>query len=340
MIKIGFTYDLKSDYLKAGFSEEQAAEFDAPETIEGITNALKLLGFDVDPIGNVRQLSDMLHQGKRWDIVFNISEGSNGLSREAQVPALLDVYHIPYVFSDALTLSLALHKGYCKHVVRDSGIPTAPFFVVNNADDINDINLPYPLFVKPVAQGSSKGVAEDSRVVDFASLECSVLKRLELFNEPVLVETYLSGKEYTVGIIGNGAEARVLGMMEVSFKQGADEAFYSFAHKAEYEKMVEYKQVPDHIEQKCSKTALAAWKALGCRDGGRVDVRFDDNEIAHFIEVNPLAGLNPIHSDLPILARMKGISYLQLIAMIMQTALKRMAINDHAIANTINSLLR
>jgi D-alanine-D-alanine ligase len=323
-IRVGFTYDLKDDYLAMGFTPEQAAEFDNPETIDGIYNALTDLGFTVVKIGNAKSLINRLVSGDRWDIVFNICEGIQGIGREAQVPAILDIYSIPYVFSDVLVLSLTLHKGLTKQIIRDCGIPTAPFFVVNQPDDLRGHDLNYPLFVKPVAEGTGKGIAADSKVHNEEELERVGKDRLERFGQSLLVEEFLPGREFTVGITGTGIEARVIGMMEVVYKANESSGIYSYMNKAHYEKFIEYDLPDADAADKCAKVALDAWKALGCRDGGRVDLRMDAVGIPHFIEVNPLAGLNPVHSDLPILARKYNISYLQLIQMIMQSALERL----------------
>ncbi|MFN2395160.1 MAG: hypothetical protein ABR597_05680 [Bacteroidales bacterium] len=323
-ISVGFTYDLKDDYLAAGFTHEQAAEFDNPETIDGIFNTLTDLGYKVDKIGNVNSLIKRLVQGDRWDIVFNICEGMKGIGREAQVPAILDVYDIPYVFSDVLVLSLTLHKGLTKQIIRDCGIPTAAFFVADNPDDLKTHKLKYPLFVKPVAEGTGKGIAPDSKIENKDELFRVGKDRLERYGQSLLVEEFLPGREFTVGITGTGKEARVIGMMEVIYKANEPSGIYSYLNKAHYEKFIEY-ILPDAIAaESCAKVALDAWKALGCRDGGRVDLRMDNAGVPHFIEVNPLAGLNPVHSDLPILARKYGISYHELIKMIMQSATCRL----------------
>ena len=142
-MKIGMTYDLREDYLTKGFSEEETAEFDRPDTIEAIEGALRSLGYQTDRIGNIQDLTRRLAFGDRWDLVFNIAEGLNGYGREAQVPALLDAYGIPYTFSDPLVLALTLHKGMTKRVIRDSGIPTPDFYVVESVSDVDKIDLPF-----------------------------------------------------------------------------------------------------------------------------------------------------------------------------------------------------
>src|ERR1700733_176625 len=157
-MRIGVTYDLRSDYLALGYGEEETAEFDAEETIAAVCDALGGLGQTPIRIGGIRPLAKALVAGERWDAVFNICEGLKGVSREAQVPALLEAYGIPYLFSDPLTLALALDKAMAKRVVRDCGVPTADFAVIESEADIAGVTLDFPLFLKPVAEGSGKGV--------------------------------------------------------------------------------------------------------------------------------------------------------------------------------------
>jgi D-alanine-D-alanine ligase len=323
MIKVGFTYDLRDDYLKEGFSEEETAEFDEEVTIYSIESTLKELGYNVDRIGNFSSLVKRLTNGDHWDIVFNIAEGMYGIGREAQVPALLDAYRIPYVFSDPLVLSLTLHKGMTKRIVRDYGIPTADFFVVENLDDVNKIEMPYPLFAKPVAEGTGKGIDSKSKINTQSDLERICKDLLNKFNQAVIVETYLPGREFTVGIVGTGGEARVVGVMEIVITERAHEQTYSFHTKENWRGIVEYPLATGEIEKKCSDVALNAWRCIGCRDGGRVDLKMDAAGIPNFIEVNPLAGINPDHSDFPMLARKKGIDYKTLLGMIMDSAKNR-----------------
>ncbi len=323
-LTIGFTYDLKEEYLAMGFTAEQAAEFDAPETINGIYDTLTEIGFKVDKIGNVRSLIHRLVQGDRWDLVFNICEGLEGTGREAQVPAVLDVFDIPYVFSDVLVLSLTLHKGLTKHIIRDKGIPTAPFLVADDVDELRNHNLRYPLFVKPVAEGTGKGIGPDSKVLNDQQLITTARNRLENFGQSILIEEFLPGREFTVGITGTSKDAKVIGMMEVQYRDNETSGVYSYENKAHYEDYIYYTVPEKEIYDKCSQVALASWNALGCRDGGRIDLRLDAQGVPNFIEVNPLAGLNPIHSDLPILAYKADISYKDLLKMIMDSAMQRL----------------
>jgi D-alanine-D-alanine ligase len=327
-MKIGITYDLRQDYLAEGYSLEETAEFDKPETIEGIEGALDELGYEAERIGNAKALIARLAEGCRWDLVFNIAEGFYGLAREAQVPAILDVYNIPYTFSDPLVLSLALHKGLTKTVVRQHGLATPDFAVVEQPADVDAVDLPFPLFAKPVAEGTSKGITGASKIVDRDALRMVCTDLLRQFRQPVLVETFLSGREFTVGITGTGDEAVVAGTMEIFLLPAAEAEVYSYANKDKYESRVRYKLVrpkDDPLVADVESLTLASWRALNCRDGGRVDVRCDANGRPSFIEVNPLPGLNPQHSDLPILCGFAGISYVDLIDRIVRSACHRIA---------------
>jgi len=323
-LKIGFTYDLRDDYLAAGYTKEETAEFDKIDTIDAIENALTLYGHQIHRIGNVKALAEQLVSGTRWDMVFNIAEGLHGFGREAQIPALLDAYNIPYTFSDPLTLSLTLHKGMTKHVLRDSGIPTPNFKVIVTEDDIADVNIPYPLFVKPVAEGTGKGITASSKIISHLAFKRVCRNLLTIFRQPVLVESFLPGREFTVGIVGTGKESEALGVMEIHLKNQAEDSAYTFHNKENYESLVQYELVDDSMAREAGVAALSAWRVLGCRDAGRIDLRADADGRPNVMEVNPLAGLHPIHSDLPIICNLKGIPYHKLISMIMLSAQKRL----------------
>ncbi len=206
-MKIGITYDLRSEYLQEGYSDEETAEFDRPDTIDSLETALQSLGFDVDRIGRGKSLVQRLAAGDRWDLVFNISEGLNGTSREAQVPAILDLFEIPYTFADPLVMSVCLHKQHTKTLVAAAGVLTPKSVVVQRLTDIDSIALEFPVFAKPLAQGTSKGITPNSRVDSTDELVSVCARLLEQFREPVLVEEYLPGREFTVGILGTGAGA-------------------------------------------------------------------------------------------------------------------------------------
>lgn len=322
-MRIGVTYDLKSDYLARGFSAEDAAEFDSEDTIAAICAALAAQGWEVVRIGNVHRLIEQLAAGTRYDAVFNFCEGMNGVAREAQVPALLDVYAIPFVFSDALTMALSLDKAMAKRVVRDCGVPTADFAVIGTLDDVLKVDLPFPLFLKPVAEGSGKGINARSCVDDLAGLRATAAALLAQFRQPVLVERFLPGREFTVGLIGTGETARVLGVSEIVQKGNYVGHGYGFENKHAWEDKVDILPATDDAAREAGGVALAAWRALRCRDGGRIDIREDGKGRAQFIEVNPLAGLRPDYSDLCFIAKFNGLSYQDLIDAIMHAFLQR-----------------
>ena len=325
-MKIGLTYDLRSEYLARGYSEYQTAEFDREDTIDALETAIRGLGHTTDRISNARRLIERLARGDRWDLVFNIAEGINGIGREAQVPAILDLYNIPYTFSDPLVMSLTLHKGMTKRVVRDAKIPTSDFCVVEKESDKIMVSFPPPFFIKPVAEGTGKGINPQSILYKHRDLPpaCEALART--YRQPVLVERYLSGREFTVGIIGTGTDAEILGTIEVILLAGAERGVYSYLNKERCEELVQYRPVRSSEEllvQKAEDIALDAWRILGCRDAGRVDIRCDEAEQPYFLEVNPLAGLHPDHSDLPIICKGISLPYEILIERILASALKR-----------------
>jgi D-alanine-D-alanine ligase len=322
-LRIALCYDLKSDYLAAGFAPADVMEFDEEETVAALEGALRQLTHQPERVGRGVELARRLAAGERWDLVFNLAEGVRGRSREAQVPAVCELFDQPYTFSDPLTCALTLDKALAKRVVRDHGLPTAPFVVVERAEDAAAIDLPLPLFVKPLAEGSSKGVTRLSRVETRDELIAACAELIETFGQPVLVETFLPGREMTVGIVGNDAGARVLGVLEVSFRAGADTA-YTALNKRDYKTWVEYRMLDgEPLAQRARELALAAYAALECRDLARVDLRCDAAGELCFLEVNPLPGLHPTYSDLPILAGRAGIPYADLLGQVIEASARR-----------------
>jgi D-alanine-D-alanine ligase len=320
-MRIGLTYDLRDDYRALGFTEEQAGEFDEAVTIDALQAAIAHHGHEVERIGSIRALVAALAAGKRWELVFNIAEGVSGIAREAQVPALLEAYDIPFTFSLADVLVTAMDKALAKLVVRSAGVPTPDFVVVRSARDIRAVQMPFPLFVKPLAEGTSKGVQETSRVSDKQALTLKCMEILRLHKQPALVETFLPGREFTVGILGSGADSRAIGVSEITFKAGGDPSAYSYRNKMDA--FDELSPATGELAETAAGVALAAWQALGCRDAGRIDIRCDAEGRPAFIEANPLAGLRPGWSELTVLAEQAGMSYNDLIGAILAEASAR-----------------
>ena len=210
-MKIGLTFDLRSWYTDRGYSMDETAEFDKQETVDALENSLKVMGYETEPVGNTFQLIEALAAGRRWDIVFNIAEGLYGDGRESVVPAILDQYKIPYVFSGPVIMGLSLNKHLTKLIVSAAGIPVSPGCLITDLKDADKCNLKFPLFVKPVSEGTGKGITEKSLVNSSGELKTMVEWILKEFKQPALVEEYLPGREFTVGIIGSGENAIAIG---------------------------------------------------------------------------------------------------------------------------------
>ena len=239
---------------------------------------------------------------------------------------MLDAYGIAYTFSDPLVMALSLHKGMTKRVLQSAGIPTPDFAVVHDLAELQRVDLPYPVFAKPVAEGTGKGINAASKIRDRDALTAVCRGLLERFRQPVLIERFLPGREVTIAIWGTGAEAEVVGTMEVLLLPQAEPDVYSYTNKENSEELVRYRMVSgadDEEIRRAEAVALGAWRVLGCRDAGRVDIRSDANGQPNFIEVNPLAGLHPEHSDLPMICGNLGIPYVKLIERIVNSAAKR-----------------
>jgi len=323
-VKIGLVYDLRKDYLKEGYPEEDVAEFDSEETIESLERAIVSLGYQCERLGNGRKLCKRLIGKDRWDLVFNVAEGLYGRSREAQVPCLLEMHGINYTFSDPLVCAMTLDKSFAKRIIRDFGLPTAKFKVIESIEDINHISMEYPLFAKPLSEGTGKGIDANSRIESPEQMEKVCGDLLNRFAQPVLVEEFLPGREFTAAVLGNGEQSHVLGIMEIKLPYDTGGAIYSYVAKEQCEKLVNY--VPyqkGSLHRQLEQLALKSYKVLQCRDAARVDIRCDKNGIPFFLEINPLPGLHPTHSDLPMIATQEGFSYEELIDSIIQSALSR-----------------
>lgn len=320
---VGLTYDLRKDYLAEGFSEEQAGEFDSEETISCLQQTIEKLGYKAERIGNAKALCGQLAAGQRWDLVFNIAEGIGGRNRESQVPCILELYEIPYTFSDPLSCAITLDKALAKKIIQSAGIPTSDFCVIEKLGDLKKTNLKFPVFVKPIAEGTGKGIDADSFVEKPEELKKTCKHLLEKFKQPLLIEEFLSGREFTVAVLGNASNAKTLGIMEIEIP-GDPKGIYSFTAKEQCEQLVNYKPYRDkELYGIMSKLAVDSYHALQCRDAARVDFRCDKNGKPNFLEINPLPGLHPTHSDLPMIATQEGMSYQDLIKSIIDNALER-----------------
>jgi D-alanine-D-alanine ligase len=323
---IGFTYDLRIGYLAAGYGEEETAEFDQVGTIDAIDDALREIGHSVDRIGNARSLVERLGQGDRWDLVFNICEGLSGRARESQVPAILDVYRIPYTFSDPAILVVCLDKALTKTVARAAGVPTPDWQVIRDPRDLDSVNLPFPVIAKPLAEGTGKGIDGASKINDIANLRATCERLLDRYRESVLVERFLTGREFTVGILEGGSAAEAIGTLEIILRNDAEQHVYSYVNKENSEQLVDCCLVSadrDPTVAEAEQVALAAWRAVGGCDAGRVDIRCDENGNPQLMEINPIAGLHPTHSDLPMLWTAIDRPYVDLIGSIVESARSR-----------------
>jgi D-alanine-D-alanine ligase len=264
------------------------------------------------------------------DLVFNIAEGWRTRSREAQVPAICELLRVPYTHSDSLTVALSLDKAMTKRVLKASGIPTPEFACIDAIEELDATRLPaFPLMVKPACEGSSIGIRSRSRCNNDEELRDRAACLLRRYGGAVLIERFLPGVETTVLVMGNGAGARVVGIMEISPRAGSAEEFvYSLEVKRDYRSRVEYHvppRLPHRVISSIGETALATHRALGCRDIARVDIRLDEDDAPSLIEVNPLPGLHPVDGDVPILCGHLGISWSELIRRIVGEATTRLS---------------
>ncbi|MBT8495942.1 MAG: ATP-grasp domain-containing protein, partial [Deltaproteobacteria bacterium] len=328
-IRVGFTYNVKRDSVEqssTGTSEDHNAEWDPPETIIAIANALAKQGHIVVHLEATPDLPRVLAEAD-VDLIFNIAEGVEGRNREAQVPALCELLGIPYTGSDSATLAIALDKALCKKVLLQHDILTPAYQVMETGRERLNSELKFPLIVKPNAEGSSKGIGSASVVDNEEELRETVAKIIDLYRQPALVEEYIKGREFTVGLLGD-KRPRVLPPMEIAFKDKSnDRPVYDFQVKQEWEKHVQYQcpaKLTDAELKAIEKVARATFYATDCRDVARVDLRMAEDGRLYVIEVNPLPGLTPGYSDLVLISQAVGIDYDQLVGEIMMGGLKRL----------------
>jgi len=324
-IRVGFTYNVKHDEMPDGSDEH--AEWDPPETIIAISNALARMGHIVVHLEATPDLPRVLAEAD-VDLIFNIAEGVEGRNREAQVPALCELLGIPYTGSDSATLAIALDKALCKKVLMQHDILTPKFQVMETGRERLCSDLSFPLIVKPNAEGSSKGIGSTNVVDNEEELRVAVRSVLDGYRQPALIEEYISGREFTVGLLGSSKRPRVLPPMEILFKdKDNNRPVYDYKVKQEWEKHVAYEcpaKLTNSALKSMEKIARATFWALDCRDVARVDLRMGDDGQIYVLEVNPLPGLTPGYSDLILISEPAGLDYDQLISDIMMGGLKRL----------------
>ncbi len=320
---IGMTYDLKTKYVfKSGDPKDANAEFDHPDTIGVIAEAIEAAGHRVVRIGSAEQLLrglDRLHV----DLVFNIAEGLRGRNREAQVPILLEMRGIPCSGSDGLTQALTLDKLMTKKMLISEGIPTPRFFELTRPLGPLPEDLVFPLIVKPRFEGSSKGLSERSVVRDARALREQAAWVMETYRQPALVEEFIRGNEFTVAVIGNDPpEALPAVRIEIDGHTELGDLFYTFSRIAEGAKYLVPAGIPARLEGRLKELALRTYQAVEARDFGRVDFRVDEKGHPYVLEINPLPSLST-EDVFGVLAEHLGISYAAMIQRILKVSLQR-----------------
>src|SRR5215813_4826595 len=323
-VRIGFTYNMKRVDSKGG--DDAEAEYDSPDTIAAISDAIASFGHAVVHLEATPDLPRILPESD-VDLVFNIAEGLVGRNREAQVPALCELLGIPYTGSDSATLAIALDKALAKKVFKQHGILTPEFQLFETGRERLSPALKFPVIVKPNAEGSSKGIAGTSVFDEEAGMRAAVKTIIEKYRQPALAEQYIVGREFTVGLLGD-RRPRVLPPMEISFRdKSIERPVYDFAVKQDFKKHVEYKcpaPLTPAEARAIERAARETFDALDCRDFARIDVRMTAQGQVYVFEVNPLPGLTPGYSDLVLIAQAIGMDYRTLIGEILAGGLKRM----------------
>ncbi|MBS7606369.1 MAG: ATP-grasp domain-containing protein [Candidatus Bathyarchaeia archaeon] len=333
-LKVGLTYNLRREVKASeGLPEDFYIEFDEESTVNAIASALRRGGCRVTKIEADERAYYRLRRLKP-DIVFNIAEGLRGESRESHVPVILEMLGIPYTGSGPATLAICLDKALTHVVLSAHGIPSPKFQVFRRADEELNGNLDFPLIVKPLAEGSSKGIRSSSLVRDENSLRRQVSWVIKTYNQPAIVEEFMPGREFTVGLIGN-EEPVVLPIVEIELDKLPSQASPIYSYEAKWiwdtpEKPLEIfrcpASIPKNLEDEIKEIAIKTFRVLNCRDLCRIDMRLDRDGIPRVLEVNPLPGLIPdpkSHSCLPEAARAAGFTYDELICTILWQALKR-----------------
>ena len=329
--KIGVIYNLKRADVSQGNAPDEQAEYDSMDTVLAIRSAIEKRGHATVLLEADQNLPQRI-ASERPDMVFNIAEGRGGRAREAQVPALLNLYGIPSTGSDETTLCLALDKALCKRLLATYHVPTPRCKIYSPGSPVRASGLTYPVIVKPNAEGSSKGIPDVCIAENAAQLRALVQKSFVLYGGDVLAEEYIEGREFTVGLIGNGETVKVFPPMEILYHASPIEGYriYNYTVKQEYEKYVSYScpaALSPRLEREMTRLAKKVFLALRCRDLGRVDFRVDASERVYFIEINPLPGLAPHYSDYPMLAEFCGVSHEDLVYDILRAGAERTGVS-------------
>jgi D-alanine-D-alanine ligase len=334
-VKITLTCNLKKeDETKPA---DYYSEFDSEETIHAITSALRSRGHSVDYVDVERSNLFSFFKKHSADMVFNIAEGNHGKFRESEVPAILDYLNIPYTGSNTLSLALALNKALTKKILKAENIPTPPFQILVKGNEKLDPSLRFPLILKPNCEGSAKGINKSNVVHSPQELFDKANEIISFYKQEVLVEEFIEGREFTVGVLENG-KTEVLPILEIDFSSCAKsgEYFYSWRMK-EFQGNVEMGLTPTfycparldrETEKKIKEVALRTHRAVGCLDISRTDIRLSEDNIPYVLEINPLPGLNPKESNFPIMAYAAGMTYDDLIESILMSAYKRRKSKD------------
>lgn len=324
---VGLTYDVKPDYLfRKGDPEDANAEFDHPDTIEVIKDAIESGGHKVVKIGNVHNLLRRL-KNLGVDIVFNIAEGVYGRNRESQVPIVLEMAGIPFVGADGLTQALTLDKVMAKKVLISEDIPTPDFFVLSDVNSLNGAKLNFPMIVKPRYEGSSKGISDRSIVSNARRLKEQARWVIRTYKQPALVEKFITGSEFTVPIVGNEQpEALPVVQIKIDGKLNLGDLCYTFSRiTSNTLNYVCPAKISRSLENKLKEMALAVYKAVDCRDFGRVDIRVDKNGNPFVLEINSLPSLSTEDVFMVVSKQMK-VSYNRTVNRILDYALERYGI--------------
>ncbi len=328
---VALAHNLKPKQKASHLPEDYYSECDSERTVGSIVRALEMNGHTVLRVEANEELLTFF-QRHAVDIVFNVAEGFHGTSREAQVPSILEFLGIPYTGSGPLALSLSLDKTMSKRVFSHEGIPTPKWQLFTAEREPLDSQLQFPLIVKPNREGSAKGISASSVVRSADELYAEVRKVQQLYQQEALVEEFIDGMELTVAVLGN-QPPRALTPMEVDFSgcRRSGEYFYSWRMK-EYQGNESLGLVPQfycpprldaQMQQLIETAALRAHQALGCQDVSRTDIRLSASGVPYVLEVNPLPGLDPEESNLPMIAKSCGIGYEALIEQILRSALER-----------------